>query len=370
MDGLFRGLSKLIKITPVTNDDIVFRLHRQLTVLILFAFSIIVTARQYIGDPIDCLPKSEISSDLLDTYCWIHTTFSIESAWNKTIGTEVPYPGIDNSRGSDRVHHYYYQWVCFFLFIQALLFYLPRFLWKSFENHRLSSIVMDLHSPILSHDERSRQIKIFINYFIAHLGYNGIFTFQYYFCQILCFANVVGQMWATDWFLNGEFSTYGWRVWFFTDQTDPGLRFDPMVKVFPTMTKCTFYKYGHSGDIEKFDTICILIVNILNQKLYFFLWNWFWFLSIITGIWLAYRLIIVFWPQVRSLVIRGRSKMIKNDDDLKIVLRSISFADWFVLDLIATNVDSMNFKDIIRELALHFKPKRQQLNQKTISTID
>ncbi|XP_015793349.1 innexin inx2 [Tetranychus urticae] len=367
MDGLFRGLSKLVKITPVTNDDIVFRLHRQLTVLILFAFSIIVTARQYIGDPIDCLTKTEIPSDLLDTYCWIHTTFSIESAWNKTIGVEVPYPGVAKQTKDDtRVHHHYYQWVCFFLFIQALLFYFPRFLWKSFEARRLNSIVMDLHSPILSNEERTRQISIFVKYYIAHLGYNGIFTFQYYLCQILCFVNVICQMWLTDWFLGGEFTQYGWKVWLFTDETDPGLRFDPMVKVFPTITKCIFYKYGHSGDIEKFDTICILIVNILNQKLYFFLWNWFWFLSVITGAWLIYRFLLVFWPQTRSLVTRGRSKMIRNDDELKTVLRSISFADWFVLDFVAINVDSMNFKEIIGELAKHFKPKGNKGNQKTI----
>ncbi len=32
--------------------------------------------RQYIGDPIDCIVE-EIPNNVMDTYCWIHSTFSV-----------------------------------------------------------------------------------------------------------------------------------------------------------------------------------------------------------------------------------------------------------------------------------------------------
>ena len=34
------------------------------------------------------------------------------------------------------------------------------------------------------------------------------------------------------------------------------------VYIFPRMTKCTFHKFGSSGEIEKHDAMCILPLNI------------------------------------------------------------------------------------------------------------
>ena len=62
-----------------------------------------------------------------------------------------------------------------------------------------------------------------------------------------------------------------------------------MAKVFPRMTKCTFYKYGGSGTLMTLDALCVLGMNILNEKIYVFLWFWFIIMSIITGIQIIYR---------------------------------------------------------------------------------
>ena len=45
------------------------------------------------------------------------------------------------------------------------------------------------------------------------------------------------------------------------DQED---RLDPMIYIFPRMTKCTFHKFGTSGEVEKHDALCILPLNIGN----------------------------------------------------------------------------------------------------------
>ena len=45
-------------------------------------------------------------------------------------------------------------------------------------------------------------------------------------------------------------------------------RVDPMSKVFPRMTKCNFHKYGGSGTIEVIDALCVLSMNIINEKIY------------------------------------------------------------------------------------------------------
>ena len=39
------------------------------------------------------------------------------------------------------------------------------------------------------------------------------------------------------------------------------------VYIFPRMTKCTFHKFGTSGEIEKHDAMCILPLNIGNHAM-------------------------------------------------------------------------------------------------------
>ena len=90
----------------------------------------------------------------------------------------------------------------------------------------------------------------------------------------LKFQNILsGQMFLLDRFFDGTFLTFGIEVISFADR-DQEDRIDPMVYVFPRMTKCTFHKFGTSGEIEKHDALCILPLNIFNEKIYIFLWFW------------------------------------------------------------------------------------------------
>lgn len=66
---------------------------------------------------------SDIPEDVLNTYCWIHSTYTVVDAFMKKQGQEVPFPGVDNSqssRGQLTIKHTkYYQWVAFTLFFQV-----------------------------------------------------------------------------------------------------------------------------------------------------------------------------------------------------------------------------------------------------------
>ena len=75
-----------------------------------------------------------------------------------------------------------------------------------------------------------------------------------------------------DAFLDGEFIKYGWKVLKFTD-TPQENRTDPMIEIFPRITKCDFHKVGPTGTIQTLDYMCILALNNLNEKIYIFLWS-------------------------------------------------------------------------------------------------
>jgi hypothetical protein len=346
MDQLFGSLKSFIKTSSCVIDNHIFRLHYRATVIILVAFSVMVTGRQYFGDPIDCISKDDIPSKLLDTYCWIHTTFSVENAWRKRVGDEVPYPGVDKATPNEkRVYHAYYQWVCFVLFFQALLFYVPRYFWKAMEGGRMKSLILGLNSPICSEDTKTSNRALLVEYLHKNLNNHNTLFIMYTIAEVLNLLNVILQMLIMDRFLGGEFTSYGWDVINFSEW-DWSVRYDPMIKVFPRLTKCTFHRYGSSGDVQKHDAMCILPINIVNEKIYIFLWFWFYFLAVISLIALIYRVITIVVPRVRVLATQSRCR-IANRDALHSVINQCKIGDWFVLDLLSKNLDPLNFKDVI-----------------------
>lgn len=344
------SIKSLVKLDDYCIDNNVFRLHYKATFIFLIAFSLLVTSNQYFGDPIDCIQRDDVPPALLDTYCWIHSTFTLPGALKKKIGVEVPHPGIDKyTPGEKRVYHKYYQWVCFVLFFQAVMFYVPRYLWKIWEGRKLESLVIDLDSPILTKEARDEQVELVVEYFKSNLRYHNTYFYFYVFCECLNFVNVIIQMYLIDAFLGGSFSTYGFDVIQYTEM-DQESRVDPMIAIFPRMTKCTFHRYGSSGDVQKHDALCILPLNIVNEKIYIFLWFWFVFLAIITGFLLVYRLFIIFLDPLRKTMLRSRARLC-DPYFLNIVLSVTKIGDWFLLYLLCKNMEGQNFREFIERYA-------------------
>uniref|UniRef100_T1JAF8 Innexin n=1 Tax=Strigamia maritima TaxID=126957 RepID=T1JAF8_STRMM len=71
-----------------------------------------------------------------------------------------------------------------------------------------------------------------------------------------------------DRFFDGEFLTNGIKVIEFMDGDQE--RIDPMIFIFPRMTKCHFHKAGPSTEIKKHDALCVLPPNVVNEKIYIF----------------------------------------------------------------------------------------------------
>lgn len=360
MDQLFGNLKGFFKTDFTVIDNNVFRLHYKATVCILIAFSILVTGRQYIGDPIDCISKDAVPPNLLDTFCWIHTTFSLTDAWHKKVGVQVPYPGVDKyTPGEKRVYHAYYQWVCFVLFLQAVLFYVPRYFWKAVEGGRIKNLILGLNNPILPEEAKENSRKLLVEYLSINLNNHNLFFYGYVTAEVCNFVNVVGQMFLMDMFLGGEFSSYGSKVLQFTEW-DWSVRYDPMIRVFPRLTKCTFHMFGSSGDVQKHDAMCILPINIINEKIYVFLWFWFVILAVVSGLVLVYRSVLFLWPPARFHVLRSRARL-TSAAYLQRVLDRCQLGEWFVLDLLAKNVDAVHYRDFISDLEKQLEGKSLEL---------
>jgi hypothetical protein len=120
MLGSFSSLKSVLKFKRVKIDATIFRLSYKFSVTLMIASSILVTSRQFFGDPIDCVHSHDIPKSVLNTYCWIHSTYTIPSAFWKRISIDVPHPGIDKTVDPDeRRYVKYYQWVVFCLSFQV-----------------------------------------------------------------------------------------------------------------------------------------------------------------------------------------------------------------------------------------------------------
>lgn len=349
MFDVFGSVKGLLKLDSVCIDNNVFRLHYKATVIILIAFSLLVTSRQYIGDPIDCI-VDDIPLNVMDTYCWIYSTFTLPNRVG-TVGKDVVQPGVAaHVEGQDEIkYHKYYQWVCFTLFFQAILFYVPRYLWKSWEGGRIKMLVLDLNCPVVNDECKADRKKLLVDYFTTNLHTQNFYAFRFFLCEILNFVNVVGQIYFMDFFLDGEFTTYGSDVVKFTEM-EPEDRIDPMSRVFPKVTKCTFHKYGPSGGVQKFDGLCVLPLNIVNEKIYVFLWFWFIILAILSGLSLAYRAAVVAGPKLRLILLRARTRL-SPPTQVETIARKCQIGDWFVLYQLGKNIDPLVYKELVAELA-------------------
>ena len=110
-------------------------------------------------------------TNILNTYCWIHSTYSVNDKFNGTPGLDYAHPGLgeDDVHG-DRLgwtHHKFYQWVIFAFILQAGGFYLPRLLWKSAEGGVMKLLTNGLTDIDSFMDKNTRRdgVKLIASYF-------------------------------------------------------------------------------------------------------------------------------------------------------------------------------------------------------------
>lgn len=308
--GLLAGIGAFFKVRYVQDkaiiDNHIFRLHYRFTSAFFFAACVLTTAFNLFGNPIDCMTGVPFSRpDVINTYCWLQSTFTLAREKNQRIGTEFAHPGVGPEKSdSDHRYHTYYQWVPFVLFLQGVLFYLPHWIWKMNEDGRIRDMTNGSRGTDIGHDSgRQEHCSALFRYLVQTMRYHRNLIYAYVVCEILNFANVVGNIYFANRFLNGAFFTYGTRVVQLSNE-DQEDRDDPMVEIFPRMTKCNFHMYGSSGTIQKIDALCLLPLNIANEKIYIFLWFWLIILAVVSGLALIYRLAVFLSPTFRLFLIR------------------------------------------------------------------
>lgn len=409
MLDIFHGLRLVVKKRSINIDNAIFRCHWFFTSTLLVSFSVIITARQYVGQPIECHSTNKLPESLLNSYCWVQGTFTVPQACNLQPGLEVPFPCIDNTRGRDIKIYAYYQWVGMVLFIQGLMFHFPYYLWKVWENGLISAITSGLRVALLTDQELAKKRAIVVEYIYDHLGCHRSYAYKYFLCEFICLLNLLAQLWCVNRFFDGQFLRYGLDVMQFGSQQTHSVSYnvspakqqstnsnqsavsnmssmyllsttaplamsnpntsqisarlmtvqssnrhsqpiDPMSFIFPRMTKCTYYDFGSSGDVQKHDALCLLPLNIINEKIYISLWFWFFILAILTLLVIIYRLFAFFSIGIRCRGLISRCKL-SNERDIRVICMNCDVGDWFLFYMVAENLDPIVMREIVASIS-------------------
>ncbi|KAL1494949.1 hypothetical protein ABEB36_010450 [Hypothenemus hampei] len=342
MHEFVENFQKLVKCEEVRTDNNIFKLHYKFTVILFIVFSILLSSKQYFGDPIHCDVASQ--KQLVDVFCWATGTFivmdHVNDKYYRTVGVE----GLGNQGHKETYTLLYYQWICLLFCFQALLFYVPRYLWKAWEGDRLSQMVKDLCGPLIS-EKWSSTYKEKMTNFITTNDNHDVFAYRFAFCEFLNLCNLIIQCLFMDWYLNGKFSLYGYEV-----ATKPWPQ--AYNRVFPKKTKCVYTKFGHSGSVVDIDALCVLPLNILNEKFFLIIWYWMIVMFVVTFGALIYRMLVLTWREFRIYLLMAQVRSVSRKKCRELG-KHLTHGQFFLLYNIGKNMNPIIYKELVLSIYEH-----------------
>jgi hypothetical protein len=79
-------------------------------------------------------------------------------------------------------------------------------------------------------------------------------------------------------------------------------------------------------------------------------------LSVVTGLALLFRAVVIAGPQIRKYLLRARSRLAPQHQ-IEAIFRKCQIGDWFVLYQLAKNIDPLVFKELVADLAKKLEGK-------------
>ena len=77
-------------------------------------------------------------------------------------------------------------------FLQAILFYVPRWLWKNWEAGKIHALMMDLDIGVVQDVEKRQKKRLLLDYLADNLKHHNWWAYRYFFCEFLALVNIIG----------------------------------------------------------------------------------------------------------------------------------------------------------------------------------
>ena len=297
----------------------------------------------------------------------------------------------------------YYQWVPLMLICQAILFYVPRALWRAFNVY--SGIAVHTITDAAIESQRDKEYDKsdkLMGFMVRHTGRylkdlrrsisdsaaagnercrrallqmrGSYLTVLYMVVKLVYLGNIVGQSFLLNVFLGTNYHLYGVEVirkmtsgqdWTTSDR-------------FPRVTLCDV-EIRRVGNVHRHTVQCTLPMNLLNEIFFIFLWFWFVFVGLVTIgsliIWL-----------INSISVKRQTKLVRGHLYAVGKLRSTTMADnkkkleefvtgylrrdgCFILRMVSKNASDVIAAELTSGLWDHFN-KHQYRPRRLMSRMD
>lgn len=123
--------------------------------------------------------------------------------------------------------------------------------------------------------------------------------------------------------------------------------------VFPRMAKCLYKVTGPSGSDVHYDALCLLPLNVFNQKIFVIIWLWYIFQLIISVGDLIYWGIILYSKNFRIGILRRRTMSTLSRKQIFQATEKAHIGNCFVLSQIARNTNIVTFVELMTELSMN-----------------
>jgi hypothetical protein len=251
-------------------DDFFDRLNYKITPLLLILCAAVNTAKLYIGGIIQCFTKAEFIAGWIEytrDYCFVENTYYLYEHESDDVSHEI------------RRERYisYYQWVPFILALQALSFYIPHMIFRSFNwitGYHIYSIVNTAASNRMEGDEKRKDAIAAIGNVLYRasqnhhhwLQFNGqrfvsyiYFGMKFSYLILICCHMVV-------------FKVFIGNLTFAIDVLHSGIEWRSS-GLFPRVTVCDMQILRFGAPLN-YTMECVLPLNMFNEKFFVFFYFW------------------------------------------------------------------------------------------------
>merc|ERR1712227_509418 len=341
----------------VNKDNWVFRVATAGSYSVLIICIIIYGLTTYFGNPIVCDARKDKSGgsnerEFSEAYCWLHGTDSFKDYRRDDQPCNVD---------KDQSKNLYYQWVAFMLLCYAILLRSSGWLWSTLEGGLMSIFYNEEYQGNRALRMSPEQIANFVNEEgqifkdkIEGSKPSKTYIWKFLGCELLALTMMVANFILTDSFLSYKFRYYGWNVMAFYSEKDTSDTFNPMCNAFPTKVSCNVGSFGSSGGNNSDNVMCILNQNIINEKIFLFLWFWFVAMFIILAIQIFMDLCFILFllpnPKMKQFCI-FLSFGIDLPSEGKDYLTRCSIGDVYFLHQMSKNMHSSLFHELLRYLS-------------------
>lgn len=291
---------------------------------------------------------------------------------NTTVGTKVISPGVGVwHREAEYVHQAYYQWIPPLLIIQGLIFYLPRGIWKLFEHETMGKLMGKNGKSIICHPNGSKLMLLFWikiidgplmtekwkekrNLLILYLKninkkYHRCYVIKYFICECLSIVSIIFNMFLFKWVINDFWVEYQPAIGALIHGDLLKFRQQSTV-LFPLQAKCNYTSFGNSGSMVNHDALCYMPLNVVNEKIFVFLYFWYIFILFYATLNLIYFLTLLAFNSLRLIDVGRMCERTVTRRECKKISGNGDFGFWFTLHIFHKNLSPVFFQDLAKEL--------------------